>query len=74
MRESVSAALAQEDAGVFAPLLEDDEDEEVVDEDEDDDEDDEVVDVDEEVESAFLAGSLVADFSALTLPARESLR
>ena len=58
---------------VFAPLLEDDEDEEVVDEDEGD-EDDEVVDVDEEVESAFLAGSLVADLSALTLPARESLR
>ncbi|WP_231954915.1 hypothetical protein [Actinoplanes derwentensis] len=75
----------QEVAAVFVPLLpEDDEDDE--DDDEEEDVDDEVVLEDDEddvdgvvdgVASDFLAGvSLVgvAGFSALTAPARESLR
>ncbi|GAB2610268.1 hypothetical protein Aab01nite_24460 [Paractinoplanes abujensis] len=69
----------QDAAGVFE-LLDDDEDDVVVDEDVDElaGEDDEDVDeeslVDVLVEASFFVDSLPPDFSALTLPERESFR
>ncbi|MCO8272505.1 hypothetical protein M1L60_18075 [Actinoplanes sp. TRM 88003] len=77
--------VGQDEAAAFVPLLElddevveelDDDVDEDVDEDDvdgvDDDEDESLDDVDDV--SDFLAVSLVPDFSALTLPERESLR